>query len=64
MDPREIRPELRDIRAASSDPMRLLDPREQMRQMAGGDMRGDPRGIAVVLFFFLRGVFFVLVRLK
>ncbi|XP_018569055.1 protein Gawky isoform X3 [Anoplophora glabripennis] len=45
MDPREIRPELRDMRAASSDPMRLLDPREQMRQMAGSDMRGDPRGI-------------------
>lgn len=45
MDPREIRPELRDMRAGNSDPMRLLDPREQMRQMAGSDMRGDPRGI-------------------
>lgn len=54
MDPREIRPELRDMRAGNSDPMRLLDPREQMRQMAGSDMRGDPRGINnIVLFIFL-----------
>ncbi|KAG5874249.1 hypothetical protein JTB14_027715 [Gonioctena quinquepunctata] len=45
IDPREIRPELRDMRPGNSDAMRLLDPREQMRQMAGGDMRGDPRGI-------------------
>lgn len=43
MDPRELRPDPRDIRAGSTDPMRLLDPREQIR-LAGGDMRGDPRG--------------------
>lgn len=44
MDPRELRPDPRDIRAGSStDTMRLLDPREQIR-LAGGDMRGDPRG--------------------
>ncbi|XP_015838344.1 protein Gawky isoform X3 [Tribolium castaneum] len=44
IDPRDMRPDLRDMRAGSSDPMRLLDPREQMR-LAGSDMRGDPRGI-------------------
>ncbi|XP_018330621.1 protein Gawky isoform X2 [Agrilus planipennis] len=40
MDPRDMRPDLRDMRSGSSDPMRMLDPREQIR-----DMRGDPRGI-------------------
>ncbi|XP_023022577.2 trinucleotide repeat containing adaptor protein gawky isoform X1 [Leptinotarsa decemlineata] len=45
LDPREIRPELREMRPGNSDAMRLLDPRDQMRQMAGNDMRGDPRGI-------------------
>lgn len=44
MDPRDMRPDLRDMRSATADPMRMLDPREQMR-LAGGDMRGDPRGI-------------------
>lgn len=45
MDPREIRPDLRDMRSNNTDPMRMIDPREQMRQMANsGDMRGDPRG--------------------
>lgn len=44
MDPRDMRSDPRDIRAGSSDPMRLLDPRDQMR-LVGGDMRGDPRGI-------------------
>ncbi|KAF5283611.1 hypothetical protein FQR65_LT13817 [Abscondita terminalis] len=44
MDPRDMRPDLRDMRTNSSDPMRMLDPREQMR-LTGGDMRGDPRGI-------------------
>lgn len=45
MDPREIRPDLRDMRTGNTDPMRMIDPREQMRQMANtGDMRGDPRG--------------------
>lgn len=38
-DPRETsRP------GTSTDSMRMLDPREQMR-MVGSDMRGDPRGI-------------------
>lgn len=43
MDPRDMRPDPRDVRAGSSDPMRMVDPREQMR-LVGGDMRGDPRG--------------------
>lgn len=38
-----MRPDPRDMRAGSTDPMRMLDPREQMR-LVGGDMRGDPRG--------------------
>ncbi|CAG9864079.1 unnamed protein product [Phyllotreta striolata] len=42
MDPREIRP---DMRPGNSETMRILDPREQMRQISGSDMRGDPRGI-------------------
>ncbi|XP_022916638.1 protein Gawky [Onthophagus taurus] len=44
MDPRDMRPDHRDIRTGTSDPMRMLDPRDQMR-LVGGDMRGDPRGI-------------------
>ncbi|KAB0794077.1 hypothetical protein PPYR_13697 [Photinus pyralis] len=44
MDLRDMRPDLRDIRSNNTDPMRMLDPREQMR-LTGGDMRGDPRGI-------------------
>lgn len=45
MDPRGP-----DMRAPNADPMRLLDPREQMRQMGGGgDMRGDPRGKMIIL---------------
>lgn len=43
MDQRDMRTDPRDIRAGSTDPMRLLDPRDQMR-LVGGDMRGDPRG--------------------
>lgn len=43
MDPREIRPDPRDIRTGSTDPMRLMDPRDQMR-LVSGDMRGDLRG--------------------
>lgn len=43
MDPRDMRSDPRDIRAGSTDPMRLLDPRDQMR-LVSGDMRGDPRG--------------------
>lgn len=50
MDPRDMRPDIRDMRAGSSDPMRMLDPREQMR-IPGGDMRGDPRGN--IIFFSL-----------
>ncbi|XP_050502788.1 protein Gawky isoform X1 [Diabrotica virgifera virgifera] len=45
MDPREIRPELRDMRAGNTETMRIMDPRETMRQMSNSDMRGDPRGI-------------------
>ncbi|XP_056642244.1 protein Gawky isoform X1 [Diorhabda sublineata] len=45
MDPREIRPELRDMRTSNSEAMRIMDPRETMRQMSNSDMRGDPRGI-------------------
>lgn len=49
MDPRGP-----DMRTANADPMRLLDPREQMRQMGGGgDMRGDPRGKAYFRLSFL-----------
>ena len=44
MDPRELRPDPRDMRAGSTDPMRMLDPRDPMR-LVSGDMRGDPRGI-------------------
>lgn len=51
MDPRDMRPDLRDMRTGSSDPMRMLDPREQMR-IPGGDMRGDPRGT----FFFFKSI--------
>ncbi|XP_066140474.1 protein Gawky isoform X2 [Euwallacea fornicatus] len=40
-----MRPDLRAAAAASGLDPRQLDPREQMRQMSGGDMRGDPRGI-------------------
>lgn len=43
MDPREIRPDIRTT--GNSEAIRLLDHREQMRQMASSDMRGDPRGI-------------------
>lgn len=50
MDPREMRSDPRDIRAGSADPMRLLDPRDQMR-LVGGDMRGDPRGKLVIFVF-------------
>ena len=41
-----MRPDLRDIRAANADPMRMLDP-QQMRLVSGGDMRGDPRGMCL-----------------
>ncbi|XP_050301424.1 protein Gawky isoform X2 [Anthonomus grandis grandis] len=41
----EMRPDLRAAAAASGLDPRQLDPREQIRQMTGGDMRGDPRGI-------------------
>lgn len=44
MDPRDMRIDPRDMRAGSSDPMRMLDPREQMR-IVSSEMRGDPRGI-------------------
>ncbi|GJQ80904.1 hypothetical protein Trydic_g4721 [Trypoxylus dichotomus] len=44
IDPRDMRPDPSHIRTGSTDPMRMLDPREQMR-LVGGDMRGDPRGI-------------------
>lgn len=47
-----MRPELRDIRAGNGDTMRLLDPREQMRQMASSDMRGDPRGTYIIFYNF------------
>lgn len=43
MDPREIRPDMRTT--SNSEAIRLLDHREQMRQMSSSDMRGDPRGI-------------------
>lgn len=42
MDHREIRTDLRSTN--NSETLRLLDHREQMRQMASSDMRGDPRG--------------------
>ncbi|KAI4455914.1 trinucleotide repeat-containing protein [Holotrichia oblita] len=45
IDPRDMRPDpTPHIRTPTTDPMRMLDPREQMR-LVGGDMRGDPRGI-------------------
>lgn len=44
IDPRDMRPDPPHIRTPTTDPMRMLDPREQMR-LVGGDMRGDPRGI-------------------
>lgn len=44
LDPREMRIDPRDMRASSSDPMRMLDPRDQMR-LVNSEMRGDPRGI-------------------
>lgn len=45
MDPREMRPDLRDMRAGGNSDIRLLDPREQMR-LTANDMRGnDMRGI-------------------
>lgn len=44
IDPREMRMDPRDMRAGSSDPMRMLDPREM--RIVNNDMRGDPRGIS------------------
>ncbi|XP_044759265.1 protein Gawky isoform X3 [Coccinella septempunctata] len=44
LDPRDMRPDLRDIRTSANDSMRIVDPREQLR-IPGNDMRGDPRGI-------------------
>lgn len=38
-----MRPDPSHIRTASTDTMRMLDPREQMR-LVGNEMRGDPRG--------------------
>lgn len=43
IDPRDMRPDIRDMRTGNSDNIRMMDPREQMR-LAGSDMRGDPRG--------------------
>lgn len=43
MDPRDLRPDPRDMRAGSTDPIRMLDPRDP--RLVSGDMRGDPRGI-------------------
>lgn len=42
MDPRDIRQDMRSTN--NSEAIRLLDHREQMRQMTSSDMRGDPRG--------------------
>ncbi|XP_030746731.1 protein Gawky-like, partial [Sitophilus oryzae] len=38
-----LRPDMRAVAAASGLDPRQLDPREQIRQIPGGDMRGDPR---------------------
>lgn len=40
----DIRLYPRDMRGGNSDPMRMLDPRDQMR-LVNNEMRGDPRGI-------------------
>ncbi|XP_017786901.1 PREDICTED: protein Gawky isoform X2 [Nicrophorus vespilloides] len=44
IDLRDMRPDPRDMRPGSTETMRIMDPREQMR-IVSGDMRGDPRGI-------------------
>lgn len=44
MDGMRLQPDIRGAAAAAGLDHRQLDPREQMRQMTGGDMRGDPRG--------------------
>lgn len=45
-----MRPDIRGAAAAAGLDHRQLDPREQMRQMTGGDMRGDPRGELLPFF--------------
>lgn len=47
MDPREIRPDIRST--GNSEAIRLLEHREQLRQMASSDMRGDPRGNTITI---------------
>lgn len=45
-----MRDGIRGAAAAVGLDHRQLDPREQMRQMTGGDMRGDPRGELLPVF--------------